>query len=124
MFARSILSLNAVAYGSSRALSSGSAVAGNKFAEREKALEESHIRKHEKEALNKLREQLKANASAAEVHSSLNELEKAIAFDDVPASKDEHVTATEFLNFRKELLNKVRQLEDEVAELKYKLSKK
>ena len=125
MFLRTLFSLNAAATTSSRAFLSGSAIAGNKFADRERAFEESFVRKHEQEALARLRAQINSKASPEEVAKSLNELEKAITADDVPVpDASHHVTSAELLNFRKEFLNKVRHLEDEVAELKYALSKK
>ena len=123
MFVRSIISLS-VAASSQRALLSGSAVAGNKFAERERAFEESFIRKHEQEALAKLRAQLNNKASQSELAQSLNDLEHAMKQDDTPSAPDHLVTSAEFLAFRKEFVGKLRVLEDEISDLRFKLAKK
>jgi uridine phosphorylase len=92
----------------SRAMHSSSVVASNKFSERERAFEESFVRKHEQEALSKLREKIQTKAPEHEVNKSLDELQQAMKLDDKPTPAQD------------ELLKKISDLEKQLNDLKSK----
>mmetsp|Transcript_21405 Transcript_21405/g.31820 ORF Transcript_21405/g.31820 Transcript_21405/m.31820 type:complete len:137 (-) Transcript_21405:136-546(-) len=113
----------------SRQFVSASPITENKFDERERAFENQHVRKREREALERLRKQLGLgdDDTDSQVARAVADVENAISSerqqDQVTVKADEVVSSDEFLAFRKEIMGKVRHLEDEVAELKYKLNK-
>lgn len=101
-----------------RSFSTSSPLAAKGFGEREQALENSYIQKMEKEALRKLRESLAAKASHEELNRAVAEVEAAVGSRKADSDDEAHV-----LEVRKEVLERVRKLEDEVAELKYRLKR-
>jgi len=82
--------------------------AENNFSKRETAFEAKDVRKHDEELLAKLRES-----------------EKPKEFKKEKGSEDstQYVSISEFLEFRKEMVQRTRQLEDQILELRSKLKK-
>eukprot|EP01095_Lingulamoeba_sp_RSL-Kostka_P002653 TRINITY_DN13567_c0_g1_i1.p1 TRINITY_DN13567_c0_g1~~TRINITY_DN13567_c0_g1_i1.p1 ORF type:complete len:127 (-),score=61.02 TRINITY_DN13567_c0_g1_i1:106-486(-) len=81
------------------------------FGKKGRSLEEADARRRDQEAIAALRQQL--NKKKAEVVE-----EHGVDLDD----EEEGINLDEFLSFRKEMIDKVRELEDEVISLKYKVN--
>jgi len=100
-------------------------VGGNKWAEREHGLEEATVRKHEQELLDKLKKAEQAK-SEAEVSSKQAEERAKVAEDKVKnysfkataSTPEGNVSMEEYLSFRKEIIDRIRDLEDDIHELR------
>eukprot|EP01098_Paradermamoeba_levis_P003480 TRINITY_DN157_c0_g1_i1.p2 TRINITY_DN157_c0_g1~~TRINITY_DN157_c0_g1_i1.p2 ORF type:complete len:131 (+),score=59.43 TRINITY_DN157_c0_g1_i1:189-581(+) len=92
------------------------ASSGGKFAEREKAFENQYFRQKDAEAMKKLRDGVGKEAEEA---SPAKEEKKPQG----QAQPSQGISARELLDFRKDILERIRRLEDEVHELRYLLSK-
>merc|ERR1711974_263691 len=84
------------------------------FQDREKDLEEKNIHEHDKQLINKLREQL--HHAESQIHQLKPEAEAAKEPVGAPA---DYITLQEFMSFRKEMINKIHGLEEEVVALKF-----
>eukprot|EP00698_Gefionella_okellyi_P004958 TRINITY_DN14570_c0_g1_i1.p2 TRINITY_DN14570_c0_g1~~TRINITY_DN14570_c0_g1_i1.p2 ORF type:complete len:132 (-),score=36.52 TRINITY_DN14570_c0_g1_i1:476-871(-) len=82
-----------------------------KVREREAALENQYFTKQEQEKLKKIRDQLSSGSPAAAPQA-----ERSYS---APAQADDDVSFATFTTFRKEILQRIRSLEDEIHNLKY-----
>jgi len=107
----------------------------NAFGDRERGFESADVRKHDEELLEKLRQAEDAR-SKAEVRAKVAE-EKAEAWSQTTppfsspfstssssSTKQEFVSMEEYLTFRKEMIDRLRELEDDIHELKFSKYKK
>mmetsp|Transcript_123906 Transcript_123906/g.174771 ORF Transcript_123906/g.174771 Transcript_123906/m.174771 type:complete len:135 (+) Transcript_123906:17-421(+) len=97
------------------------------YKSREQAAENKAIRERDRELLRKLKAKLAAeNTAESDEHKEIIERledsvhDLAIPEDVLAAAKDEMIDADEFLQLRQELMSKVRDLEDQLAELRVK----
>jgi len=108
--------------------------AGGAYQEREQSAEKNWALKRDQEALEKLRAHLKKEETlVAEKHGvPISEIAAETpvpkstfspAFKHDPAA-GQYITLNEFLEFRKEMIEKVRSVEDELIAIKYALKKK
>mmetsp|Transcript_3486 Transcript_3486/g.9438 ORF Transcript_3486/g.9438 Transcript_3486/m.9438 type:complete len:127 (-) Transcript_3486:33-413(-) len=92
------------------------------FNKRERALEESYAKRKEAEALQSLAEKLRASnvdtKTIDEIHGHIEEAKDAGAAAKAAGST---VSIDEIFEMRKELVKEVRDLEDVVADLKYRV---
>eukprot|EP01089_Gocevia_fonbrunei_P018795 TRINITY_DN6455_c0_g1_i1.p1 TRINITY_DN6455_c0_g1~~TRINITY_DN6455_c0_g1_i1.p1 ORF type:complete len:168 (-),score=49.91 TRINITY_DN6455_c0_g1_i1:39-491(-) len=110
-------------------------VGGNTYADKQKAAENQYVLQREKELLDRLRakglNEQQANAVKDEIH------EAAAAPPQAPApttqarpdfyasqTSDDYITHEEFHSFRRDIINKLRALEDEVLQIKVEQKKK
>ena len=113
------------------------------WGERERSMENLDVKKHDEELLKRLRDAELAKEKA-EARAKVAEQEVAKAKKDTKKSNDEekeenpwekyekkamavddkYVAMEEFLDFRKEIVNRMRDLEDEIHTLKYEKSKR
>eukprot|EP01120_Amphizonella_sp_Union-15-10_P001239 TRINITY_DN1128_c0_g1_i1.p1 TRINITY_DN1128_c0_g1~~TRINITY_DN1128_c0_g1_i1.p1 ORF type:complete len:128 (-),score=24.32 TRINITY_DN1128_c0_g1_i1:79-462(-) len=94
------------------------------FGKREKGLEEQNVRKHEAEMLKKLQEELKLKDEqlrrAEAKDSGLPERRDTRGgLDGRYNPNDSHDVYDLVMDIRKELMTRIRSLEDEIEELKY-----
>jgi len=102
------------------------------FGEREKGYENVDVRKHDEELLKRLRDseaardKAEARAKAAEeaITETPSKSAKSAAKTASFSSNQEFVTMEEFLELRKELIDRIRNLEDDLHEIKYDKYKK
>ncbi len=101
------------------------AVVWQTFKGRETAAEGKAVADHEKMLLERLKAKLRAEqgADGKEHVRVIEKLEEAIHEIKLPekavaAARNDPLTAEDFLRLRQELMNKVRDLEDELARLK------
>lgn len=97
----------------------------NSFKSREQASEQKAIQEHEKQLLEKLKAKLRAEKGPESLHhvevieklqNSIKELK--LPENVVQEAKKDPLTTEDFLSLRKELLSRVRDLEDELARLR------
>eukprot|EP01094_Clydonella_sp_ATCC50884_P019224 TRINITY_DN370_c0_g1_i1.p3 TRINITY_DN370_c0_g1~~TRINITY_DN370_c0_g1_i1.p3 ORF type:complete len:146 (+),score=58.90 TRINITY_DN370_c0_g1_i1:46-438(+) len=96
------------------------------YQERERAEEKRFAMERDREAIEKLRQKLMAEEQrAVEEHGpeALPDTPAPSTFGGNLASSD-NITMEEFLDFRKEMISKVRELEDELHTVKFQLKKK
>jgi Mitochondrial ATPase inhibitor, IATP len=105
-----------------RSMQTSAAACSSKFDEREKAFEERYVRKHEREALERLRKKLADEGKAdAGVNEAIDDVAACISDGRAEESQEETVSHDELLDLRREVMAKLRSLEDENAELKANL---
>ena len=95
------------------------------FKNREESAEARAAREHDKQLLEKLKAKLRSEQGADNKNhvEVIEKLQSAIHDIKLPEkvvqqAKGEPLTAEDFLTLRKELMNKVRDLEDELAKLR------
>jgi len=103
------------------------------FTERERALEEMEMRKYDQELIEKLRQsedaRIKAEQRAKEAeniyqeHNNNNKSFTSTSSTSTSAKSD-FVSMEEFLTFRKEIIDRIRELEDDIHEIKFSKYKK
>ena len=86
------------------------------FSKRERAAEESYAAKREAEALKRLTERLRANQVDEETIRNIQQ-----DIQSAKAPSDPAVSLAELLQFRKDIVKEIRDLEDTVADMKYQL---
>jgi len=100
--------------------------AGGSFADRESSLEEKALRQHDQDVLRRLRESLKLqeNQRLPDLQVAKDEKGSPVVVNKpTSSSAADSITTDDFLEFRKQILEKVRDLEDEVDEIKIRLKR-
>jgi len=100
--------------------------AGGSFADRESSLEEKALRQHDQDVLRRLRESLKLqeNQRLPDLQVAKDEKGSPVVVNKpISSSAADSITTDDFLEFRKQILEKVRDLEDEVDEIKIRLKR-
>eukprot|EP01121_Diplochlamys_sp_Union-15-3_P002013 TRINITY_DN1173_c0_g2_i1.p1 TRINITY_DN1173_c0_g2~~TRINITY_DN1173_c0_g2_i1.p1 ORF type:complete len:138 (+),score=26.62 TRINITY_DN1173_c0_g2_i1:143-556(+) len=103
------------------------------FNKREKGLEDQNVRKHEQEVIRKLQEELKKKDE--QIRSEQQKTAHQTQDSGVTRNNITHDTHTfntnegnlshnDLLEFRREFLGRIRSIEDDIADIKYRMKKK
>eukprot|EP01121_Diplochlamys_sp_Union-15-3_P002012 TRINITY_DN1173_c0_g1_i1.p1 TRINITY_DN1173_c0_g1~~TRINITY_DN1173_c0_g1_i1.p1 ORF type:complete len:135 (+),score=20.78 TRINITY_DN1173_c0_g1_i1:87-491(+) len=100
------------------------------FTKREKGFEEQSVRRHEQDLIKKLQEELKKKdeqikSEQQKQNHNHNQNQEFTSASHVSSTSEGHdIAHNDLLEFRREFLGRIRSLEDDISDIKYRLKKK